>query len=126
MGHRMEVDVLDAVGEVLAEIISGTPKDRSEYTEGQLDFYKQALQTIQNAPADKTYYAVLAEAAGELGFEEDPEAGIRPEPNGLHDVGVVTGWTLAIGIAEGIRKGAEVTLELVERTPGVSGFLDAD
>lgn len=126
MENRMEVDVLTAVGEVLADIITATPEDRTEYTEGQLDFYKQALQTIQDAPPGNNYYEVLTEAAAELGFNEDGESGLEPEPEGLHDVGVVTGWTLAIGIAEGIRKGAEVTLELVEQTPGVSGFLDAD
>lgn len=123
--HRMNVDVLDPLGEALAGMIAqmGNTGDLSEYAQGQMDYYKEALEAIDDATSNTHVAHVLEGAASEFGLSFDGND-IAPMPEDKHTLGALTGWTLALGYAEGILKGVEVTLQMSENIPGVSGSLD--
>lgn len=122
MTAETDLDVLDTLADFLAEVqgrFESSPSP-SSYVEGQLAFIEEAQDRIQRAPATATPAEVLEEAASELGLRME-EDGIRPRPSSDREVGIVSMWSLSLGYADGIVRGAEEAMTFVDDHEGVTG-----
>lgn len=125
--RNQNVNLAEALAEGLHEHIEEVRDADSdaEYTQGQLDFYEDVIDTVDGTGGSPRVDDLLEDVAAGYGLAFS-DGGIDPLPDSPYMLGVCTAWGVAWGFSQGIAKGAMVAMDIVNQLPGVEGSIDVD
>lgn len=113
--NEIELDLLDLLADEIDALLEALPEasDRTGYLAGQRAYLEEARERIQDASAETSPRTVLDASAAELGLTLE-DGRLDPTPTNQRQAGILSMWSLCLGIVEGARSGVRSAAEGLE------------
>lgn len=117
-----DLDVLDLLlDEVQAWQRQLRQTEATDYVQGQIAYMDALVPAIRRASQTKPPSQVLEEVAGELGLSSDGQA-LDPCPTTQREAGILSMWSICLGLTQGLAGGAQATMQAVKEMSGTGSF----
>lgn len=117
-----ELDVLDLLlDEVQAWQGQLRQTEATDYVEGQLAYLDALVPAIRRAKPTTPPNGILEHVAGELGLSSDGQL-LDPCPTTQREAGILSMWSVCLGLTQGLAGGAQAAMEAVKEMSGGGSF----